>query len=77
MITTAIIIMRCEEEAKQQHKQSLDPAAEGDSITNRKHANFDSGVHSQGLVELQHEVPVVPNILPERSIRGCHHRTVP
>lgn len=57
--------------------QSLDPTADSDSITNRKHADFNPGVHSQSLVELQHEIPVIPNILPERCIRGCHHRPVP
>lgn len=53
------------------------PTANGDSITNRKHANLNSWVGGERLVELEHEVPVVPNVLAERRVRWCHHGAIP
>ena len=56
---------------------SLDPTAESDTITNRKHANFNPGVSCKCLVELQNKVPIVPHILPHRRVGWCHHRSIP
>lgn len=56
---------------------SLDPTADSDSIANGEHADFNPGVSSKGLVELQDEVSVIPNVLPKGSIRWRHDGSVP
>jgi hypothetical protein len=43
--------------------QSLDPTAESDPITNREHADLNSGVHSEGIVELHHKLPIIGQVL--------------
>jgi hypothetical protein len=57
--------------------QSFDPTAESDPITNRKHANLNLGVHSEGIVELHHELPIISQVLREWRISRCRHRAVP
>lgn len=56
---------------------SVEPTANGDSITDGKHADLDSGIGSESLVELKNEVPVVPDVLPQWSIRRSNHGAVP
>lgn len=56
---------------------SVEPAANSDSISDGKHADLDSGIGGESLVELENEVPVVPDVLPQWSIRRSHHRAVP
>ncbi|KAK8696107.1 hypothetical protein V6N13_001246 [Hibiscus sabdariffa] len=51
--------------------------AKGDSITNMWHADLNPGVNSKSLVEFQNKVFVIPNVIPERSIRQCHYRPIP
>lgn len=57
--------------------QLADAAADGDPVTDWQHADLDPRVSSERLVEFQHEVPVIPDVLPEGSIRWCHDRSVP
>lgn len=45
-------------------KISSDAAAKGDPISDGKLANLDPWISSKSLVELQYEIPVIPNILP-------------
>lgn len=71
------IMGRCKPCVRVGFGRSFDPTAESDPITNRKHADLDLGVGSECLVELQHEVPVVPNVLTKRRIRRRHNRTIP
>lgn len=54
-----------------------DPTAESDSITNGEHTKLNPRVSSECLVELENEVPIVPNVLPERRVGWGHHRAVP
>nr|GMD84285.1 hypothetical protein Iba_chr14aCG13250 [Ipomoea batatas] len=54
-----------------------DAAAQGNPIAYREHADLDPGINGQGFVKLQHEIPVILDVLPHRSIGWGHHGTVP
>lgn len=56
---------------------STDPTADGDSITNREHADLNPRVGSESLVKLKNKVSVVTNVLPHWCIRSSHDGTVP
>nr|GMD90381.1 hypothetical protein Iba_chr14dCG9120 [Ipomoea batatas]GME07648.1 hypothetical protein Iba_scaffold6395CG0650 [Ipomoea batatas] len=56
---------------------SPDAAAQGNPIAYREHADLDPGINGQGFVKLQHEIPVILDVLPHWSIGWGHHGTVP
>lgn len=56
---------------------SVDPTAESDAIADGEHAELDPRVSSEGLVELQNEVPVIPHVLTHGRVGWGDHRTVP
>ena len=57
--------------------KSVEAAAEGDAVADGQLTDLDAGVGGEGLVELEHEVPVVTHVLPQRRVGRGHHGPVP
>lgn len=58
-------------------QQSAEAAAQGNPVSHGQLAYLNPRISRERLVELQHEVAVVPNVLPQRRIRWGHHGPVP
>ncbi|OAY67529.1 hypothetical protein ACMD2_22750 [Ananas comosus] len=58
-------------------ERSGDPAAEGDAVADGELADLDAGVDGERLVQLEHEVAVVADVLAQGGVRRGHHRAVP
>jgi hypothetical protein len=56
---------------------SLDAAAEGDSVADGELADLDAVVGGERLVELEHEVAVVADVLAHGRVGGEHDGAVP
>lgn len=56
---------------------SLDAAAEGDAVADGELADLDAVVGGEGLVELEHEVAVVADVLAHGGVGGEHDGAVP